>query len=130
MVIKNIGANLPTPATEATSGVAKPSGAGFANVAGTQASPTDGVQSAAKPPVVDQAVADVATEIRAGKLPSTEARVDAVIARIVSLQSGDAMPARQLRARVEEAQMALGDHPAFAGQVTAMLDKVLATPDA
>lgn len=123
MAIKKVGGGAPAPIqpTETTATKSR----SFADVSSAsraaQKSPSQSADA------VHRAVSDVAEGIRAGRVGSEpEARVDAVIARIVELQSPEGTSRSHLRERIEDAQLALGDHPGFSARVTAMLDEVLA----
>ena len=86
--------------------------------------------AAPAPPVttpVDTAVQDVARAIQAGKVDRGQPAVDAVIARLVELQSPAGATPRETRARIDEAQLVLGDDPGFVMRVGRMLDRAMTT---
>lgn len=100
----------PTPRSGAPAGVARASASSSAA----------GVDS------VSAAVSEVAAEVRAGRHAESQARVDAVIEKMVKLELGEGRNPRALAARVQEVQAAVGDHPDFARRVHSLLDAALA----
>ena len=123
--IKRVGAGAPVTETAPTKEGGKAEGAKFSS----SVSPARGAAPSGSAALVDLAVADVAAEVRRGGLPDGEARVDAVIARMVEREHGTRLAPAALRARVEETQLALGDHPGFAARVHALIDDALAAID-
>lgn len=126
MVIRRIDGASPVTGPGGIDGP-KGVGSGFGDLAATGTS-----AERARPAgevLVERAVADVVAGIRAGSYPEPAARVDAVIARVVELRLGDGARPAVVKAGVEEAQTALGGHPAFAAHVQALIERALASAD-
>ena len=124
MAIKSIGPGTPiTPASapEATR-------VGRTEVFGTDSAGATRAASAASSssdPALEQAVQEVAARVRAGEIGDDQARVDAVISRVVELRLGDGVSREVLRSRIEDARFVLGEHPTFAAHVGVLLGRAL-----
>lgn len=126
MVIRKIDGGSAVTGVTGAEGPTRPV-AGFGDVAGA------GVDSVQDKPVgeavVERAVADVVARLREGSLPDPAARVDAVIARVVELRLGEGVRPAVVKASVEEAQIALGGHPAFIAHVHALIERAMSGVD-
>ncbi len=74
---------------------------------------------------VDAAVKQVAADISAGSIQRGIDAVDAVIARMVEAQSGASSTGADVKSRIDELQLALGDDPIFSARVTRLIDAEL-----
>ena len=124
MAIKKVGGPGRLAPTQQIEGKTTAPAEGFGKIAEATATkesaPTD----------VSLAVQEVAAEVAAGRLTAPLAQVDAVIDRMVRSQAPDGASPRAVSARVDEVQLALGDHPGFSARVQAMLATALEANEA
>lgn len=124
MVIRTTGPGGPqqTQALEGTT--AKSTDAPKAEFSTAVSAPERASASAAPQRPIEQAVHDIAAQVRSGAIPRDGA-VDAVIERYITGTAAPGAPASETRERLQVARTALGDDPVFVMRLERMLTREL-----